>query len=49
MFPTRKARIVGLPEGKKKIEDVFTRCDAIHEHDSRTDSIGRGKTTGKLH
>jgi len=39
-----KTRMVSLPDGKKKFEDMFIRFDVIHECDRRTD--GR---TDRLH
>jgi len=32
-----KTRMVSLPDGEKKIEDMFIRFDVIHERDRRTD------------
>ena len=32
-----KTRIVWLPDGKKKFEDMFIRFDIIHERDGLTD------------
>jgi len=29
--------MVGLPDGEKKFENVFTRFDKIHERDGQTD------------
>jgi len=32
-----KTRMVLLPDGEKKIEDMFIRFDMIHERDRQTD------------
>ena len=33
----RTTGMVGLPDGEKKFENVFTRFDKIHERDGQTD------------
>ena len=32
-----KTRMVSLPDGKKKFQDMFIRFDVIHERDGQTD------------
>ena len=45
-----KTRMVWLPDGEKKIEDMFIRFDTMHERDKHTDrqtphdGIGRAYT-----
>ena len=34
----KKIRKVWLPDGEKKIEDMITRFDRIHERDRQTDT-----------
>jgi len=38
-----KTRLVWLPDGEKKFEDIFIRFDATHERDRRTDTACRHK------
>ena len=33
----KKTRMVSLPDGEKKFEDMFIRFDKIHERDRQTD------------
>jgi len=51
-----KTRMMSLPEGEKKFEDMFIRFDVIHERDRRTDRrtdghciASRGKNDDKTH
>ena len=39
-----KTRMVWLPDGEKKFENMFSRFDTIHERDGRTDGRTDGQT-----
>jgi len=42
------ARMVGLPDGEKKFENMITRFDAIHERERQTDTSRRQARIGSV-
>jgi len=41
-----KTKMVWLPDGEKKIEDMFILFDTIHERDRHTDTDGQTPIDG---
>jgi len=44
IFGMKKARMVWLPDGEKKFEDVFIRFDSMFERDRQTHTHGHRMT-----